>query len=202
MGLKNLNFDKALEKSNKRLNHVNNILKSIQEVNRLITKEKSKHNLIQKITKILTEDRERRDSNILLFDDDFNIIDLAQTGDEIIFNKIVNGYKKGKISKHLKQVIEEQSIVLIKDTDSCFGCPFIEECTRSNIIKLPIIFNEKLIGILSVSTKSEYLFDSEEHGLLIDLTEDIAYALHNIDVYERSLKTSRKDHRKLQMGFA
>ena len=199
-----------LEKVEKEVKHLNSILKSIRNVNQLIVKEKDRDELFKRACDIL---REIRDFKLvwigLVNENNFKISPAASSGIEESYLDSIkitwddspegNG-PSGMAIKTRKPYIMRNLV-----DDPTFK-PWKAEAMKrefSSSIAFPLMYGEKVYGSLAIYSEDVDAFNSEETSLLMELAEDIGFAIHNLDVeskqkeIEESLRTSEEKYRTL-----
>ncbi len=175
---------------NDRIRHLNNVLNSIRDVNRLIFKEKNKENLIDGVCKSLVKNRGYYNAWIILTDGHGNIISSAKAGLSSDLNIIKKRIKKKDPAVFCSLGLKKENFIAVKDPiTECALCPFSENYGGRGAISSSLAYNGKIYGILTVSVPSVYGTDKEEHELFKDVANDIAFALHSIDAEEERRKT-------------
>ncbi len=182
------NFCKKYE--NDRIRHLNNVLSSIRDVNRLIFKEKDKNNLIKGVCESLVRNRGYYNAWIILIDDCGKITASAEAGLSSNLGIIKERIKKKDSAVFCSFGLKKESFVAIKDPmTKCVACPFSKNYGGRGAISSSLAYNGKIYGILTVSVPSVYGTDKEEHELFRDVANDIAFALHSIDAEDERKKT-------------
>lgn len=150
-----------------RIKHLNSLLRSIRNVNQLITQEDDILKLMKKSRRLLMETRGYSKVSIFLIDE----------GE--IYEKVGGiGLDEFDLKKEELLNIKDPSIVSCEKEDFC--------STRA----IAPIIDDKLEGILAVENLEE--IDDEELGLLMEIASDLAMAINKIKAEERLKRSLRE----------
>lgn len=199
-----------LKNVEKEVKHLNSILKAIRNVNQLIVKEKDRDELFKRACDIL---REIRDFKLvwigLVNENNFKISPAASSGIEesyldsikITWDDSPEGNGPSGIAiKNRKPYIMRNLV-----DDPTFK-PWKAEAMKrgfSSSIAFPLMRGEKVYGSLAIYSEDVDAFNSAEVSLLLELAEDIGFAIHNLDVeskqkeMEEELRASEEKYRTL-----
>jgi PAS domain S-box-containing protein len=199
-----------LEKVEKEVKHLNSILKAIRNVNQLIVKEKDRGELFKRACDIL---REIRDFKLvwigLVNENNFSIVPAASSGIEegyldsikITWDDSPEGNGPSGMAIKTRKPYIMRNLV----DDPTFK-PWKAEAMKrgfSSSIAFPLMYGEKVYGSLAIYSEDVDAFNSEETSLLLELAEDIGFAIHNLDVeskqkeMEEELRASEEKYRTL-----
>ncbi|KAF5086399.1 Histidine kinase [anaerobic digester metagenome] len=198
------------KKVEQEVKHLNSVLKSIRNVNQLIVKEKNRDELFRRVCNILRKTRDFKFVWIgLVNEENFDIVPAASSGFEegyldsieITWDDSPEGNgPSGMAIKNRKPHIMRN---LIHDPNFK---PWKDEALKrgfSSSIALPLMHEKMVYGSLAIYSEEFDAFNSEEAVLLMELAEDIGFAIHNLNVeskqreMEESLRTSEEKYRTL-----
>ena len=197
-------FIRDMQENQERIEHLNLVLKAIRDVNQVIVEEKDKRVLIKKVCRILIESRSYH--NVW--------ISLAPNGDG---QRIFHSYGRDGSGDVCQPVIADiealpchkaaveslKPVAILSHENECENCLLSGESVENGAIACAIRHGNELFGVMTVSLPVKYLNDKEEHGLIDEVANDIALALHDITQkdekleVEKSLETSRFHFRSL-----
>ncbi|MFP4458648.1 MAG: PAS domain S-box protein [Candidatus Zixiibacteriota bacterium] len=172
-----------LEKAKWEIEHLNQVLKSIRNVNQLITKNHDTELPIQNICDSLVQTRGYNATWIALLNPDKTIDSFnysAVDSEETPMDSI------DTITSCMQKAIETHDIVIIKPDDQ-----ICRECNRFYIRKGDAAFVSKLehgddlFGIILVSIPIELADNLQEIDLLEEVADDIAFGLHTIQMEKK-----------------
>ena len=170
-------MNKNTEQLNIRLEHVNSVLKSIRNVNKFIVRSKDRDSLLQGVCDCLTEARDFFNVWISLFDRERKLVKTYESGLGKKFKPMLERLKSGHLPKCNTKILEGKRCLAIKNPEiECEDCPFAPFYEGRGGICTGFT-NEDINFVLTVSVPIEYVDDSEECDLLIELAEDIGFGL-------------------------
>jgi len=187
-----------LEKSEKRIKYLYSVLGAIRGINQLIVKEKDINVLLQKACDVLIGVR------------GYNAAWLGFLKDEKTFAIVVGSPLKGDVSRFCAQVlrgdyppcierafIQKGPFVVMERPRDCGGCLLKNTCRGRESVIIRITHNGKLFGLLVLSLAPGISVKDEEEHLLIEVANDIAFGLHNIELEEKD----KLSEQKLQQSY-
>jgi two-component sensor histidine kinase len=185
-----------------KIKHLNRVLRAIRKVNQLITKEKDRDRLIKGASENLTETRGYFNAWIALLDDSGKYITSAESGFGKEFLLMIELMKSGKITACGKKALKKLDVIITENPQNeCKDCPLSVDYADRAGISLRLEYEGKIYGIISVSIPKKFVKDKEEHSLFKEVAEDIAFALHNIEV-ETERKQTEEELNKANRLYA
>jgi len=182
-----------LEKSEKRIKYLYSVLEAIRGVNQLIVKEKDRGILLQKACDTLTKAR------------GYNAVWLGLLKDEKTFAMVIGSPPKGDVSCFCKQVlrgdnppcierafIQKVPFTVMERPQDCGGCLLKNAYPGKESVIIRIARNGKLSGLLILSLAPGISVKDEEEYLLIEVANDIAFGLYNIELEEKDKISEQK----------
>ncbi|MCJ7813294.1 PAS domain S-box protein, partial [bacterium] len=181
------------KKAEDKIVHLNAVLRAIRNVNLLIIHEKNPKRLIQKICDNLVETRGYQNAWIALLDDSSNLSVSAEAGIGKDFNSMVEQLKKGDLpSCGQKALIRSSVLVINRPNVDCSDCPICPIHSDNKRMTLGLKYSGKVYGLINVSVPFDIILDQEEKHLFKEIADDIAFALHNIEVEKERKQTEEK----------
>ena len=176
-----------------RIRHLNTVLASNRDVNRLITKEKNRNRLIQGICDSLIKHRGYHSVWIVLIDADHKVFASAETGLEGDFNEIITKINQGELFYCCKNVLHQKNLMMITDpAESCMDCPLSYLYENKGALAARLEHGDKIYGLLTVSVPAAFSKDTEEQALFRSVADDIGFALHHIEMEEERQAADRE----------
>jgi signal transduction histidine kinase len=174
------------QKAHERLQHINHILRATRKINRLITNVENPSELISGACKILVQTRGYQNAWIALLDDRGCLQTLAGEGMGEGFPRLQQKLRKGE-QVHCQHIaLNQPGVHAITDTyKTCSNCPLSMFYQDRAALFGRMEFNKKLYGTITVSTSKYLASDEEENALFEELSNDLAYALYNMEVETR-----------------
>ncbi len=165
--------------------HLNRILKAIRNINQLITRVQDENELIQQACDMFTAEQSYRAAWISLSDEkgrpgksnafsgfsekDFRpMIRFLEKGNSPVCFQMAG---KSKIPVHIRH--DEQ---ILKE------CPIGKLFVSSSALCRALEYQNKKLGFITVSVPDDVEMNAEEKELFREVTDDLAYALFNIQV--------------------
>ena len=177
----------------KREQRLSQILRTVTDINQLIVREQDYRKLLSEACSLLVVGQGYSFAWVgLLEPDNVTLKLVAQAGDEIDparFDVRTDVDSDGLTCAG--NAIRSRSFFRVnpsseEDKDPCKGCPRRANNPHRSGVALPLLRNERALGVLVVDhTLSAGIFDDEEIQLLQDLVNDLAYALEKIEENDR-----------------
>ena len=181
-----------------RIQHLNNVLRAIRDVNQLIVRERNRDTLILEACRLLVGNRGYVSSLILLTDANDALLSWAQAGLEQASEPLEAMLEKGNLPPCCPRAKATQGVVLVNDRETvCQTCPVATFCPDTSSLALRMEHGDSAFGYLVVALEKGLGVDIEEQKLMEEMAEDIAYALHNLQMNEAREKI-QKEHESLQ----
>ena len=169
-----------------RIEHLNMVLKAIRNVNQLIAREKDRDKLLKGICSNLVETRGYDYAWLAIMDESGGLMTTVEAGLGEDFLPMVKLLKGGKLPDCVQRALKQKEVVVTEDpASSCTGCPLAGTYHGRGGICLRLALEGKVYGALCVSIPSPLILDKEEQSLVKEVVNDIAFALHNIELEEK-----------------
>ncbi|MBE9581049.1 MAG: PAS domain S-box protein, partial [Proteobacteria bacterium] len=174
------------KRAEERIKHLNSVLRSIRNVNQLITREKNRERLIQRTCEELFETRGCHSAWIVLMDESHKVFTSAETGLGQKFSLISEGLERAQLTPCCKRAVTQEGVVTIEDPlSNCRDCPVSQMYEGSGALAMRLQHGGKIYGVLVISVLSDFVTDKQEHALFREVAGDIAFALHSIELEEQ-----------------
>ncbi|MDC7222697.1 MAG: PAS domain S-box protein, partial [Spirochaetales bacterium] len=186
-----------------RAEYLNNTLRTIREINRLINYEKDTSSLLDGICRIITDSKGFNGGWIVLTKQEKPHEPYYHTGYGSRFQVMTDYLNRGKIPPCALAALDGKNTRPVVNHRDCGDCPFHSERSYCNNITCALNYQGKPLGWMSITVpkewekKEEQEEREEEIQFLADLAEDIAHALGMIRM-EKELKESEE---RFQMLF-
>ena len=188
-----------------RINHLNRVLRAIRVVNQLITKEKDRNRLIEKACQHLIETRGYYSTWIAVLDKSGKCVLSASAGLGKKSLPFAERLKQGRLLPCWEKAAMQKGVVSIRDiSDICSDCLLAEECSPRGTLSTRLEHERKVYGMLTVSMPPEHVDDAEEQDLFAEVADDLAFALHAIEIEAERKRTEealRSERDKLKHIF-
>ncbi|MGO9415589.1 MAG: PAS domain S-box protein, partial [Syntrophobacteraceae bacterium] len=178
----------ALQQSNARICHLNDVLRAIRDAGRLINREKYPIELLKAVCDSLVETR----GYVMVWigkpeADSKRVLPVANAGGDMDFlqHAPITWDDSPTGQGPAGTAMRERRAVVFNDlaTDSRFALRKDPVMTAggASIASFPLIHAESLFGVLTVKADRPHAFDLEEVELLSNLAADLARALQNLE---------------------
>jgi PAS domain S-box-containing protein len=172
-------------RAEQRIEHLNAVLRAIRNVNQLITKEKDRQKLLARTCRNLTEGRGYYSAWIAFLDEGKTASLTAESGLGDEFLPLAEQLKTGDLPYCARRCWDQAGVVLIENAEAeCRDCPLRERHSAEWLMSVRLEYQGKVYGLLTVSVAAVFATDEEERKLFQEMAEDIAFALHSIEVEE------------------
>jgi PAS domain S-box-containing protein len=180
-------------KMERKLNHLNAVLRAIRNVNQLITQEKDREKLLSQACRMLIETRGFHNVWIGLLQD-------PPPGEEVVMDQVVPlkpfyhaGFpddfeamgrflESGQLPHCVQKALQSRGVQATLDpSSSCGGCPVAERYAENGALSTRLEHGDRFFGWLCAAVPQEYAGDSTEQELFAEVAGDIAYALSALE---------------------
>jgi PAS domain S-box-containing protein len=186
--------------ASRQLEHRNRILKAIRDVNQLITHTSDKDRLLQKTCECLTKTRGFYNVWIALFRRDDVCTACYESGLGPLFVPMKERLEKGHLTACCEAVLHKQKFKTIDNPhESCTDCDFAASYSGRGAMTVRIAHAGNTYGIINVSVSQVYVKDPEERQLLMEVANDIGFALYSIDQQQQqqAARNELRMHRQI-----
>jgi len=169
------------------------------ESNQLIVGERDRDHLIQRICDQVIETRGYHNARIVLLDERGRLVTTAESGLGEEFLPIVRKLERGEFTKCMEKALRQPGVVVTKEPHfACTECPLSGKYAGRGAMTVRLAHGEKIYGLVSVSIPAHFSTDEEEQALFGELADDIAFALHNMELEEERKRAEEelKKHRE------
>jgi PAS domain S-box-containing protein len=181
------------KQAEKRIEHLNSVLKAIRKVNQLITMEKDRNRLLQGACDNLIATRGYYNAWIALIDESGSLVTTAEAGLGKDFLPLVERLKRGELTDCGRKALMQLQVVATEDPFStCTDCPLSDKYHDRGALTVRLEYGEKVYGLLSVSIPKELTADKEEQNLFKEVVGDLAFALYRIGLEEEQKRAEDK----------
>ena len=171
------------KQTEKRIVHLNSILKVIRNVNQLIVKEKDREKLLQGACDTLIEAREYQSAWIVLIKENGSFVISAQAGIKTGFSAMIDKLKSGEMTWCIREVIEQSGVAVVANSAvECGDCPLAMSCINRIRMVARLKYKNCFYGFFAVIVPLGMIIDEEEQSLFDEVAGDISFALYAIEV--------------------
>ncbi len=188
----------------KKMRYLRDVISSLRQVDRLITREKDPGELIREACRLLSELGGYVYSWIILLDGSGAVIDWAESGIGENFSNLLDMASSGQLPACVRQAFEGGGLVINRtDAPYCGSCRLKEEeyeGLESFVASLK--HDDSVFGVIAAGFPDDQEADETQQNLFLEIAEDIAFALHGIRIEgerDRSLKSLRESEALLNV---
>ncbi|MCL0060367.1 PAS domain S-box protein [Dehalococcoidia bacterium] len=192
------------KQAERRIEHLNLVLRAIRNVNQLITREKDRDRLLKGASETLIETRGYHHAWIAILDQSGRLVTWAEAGFGESFLSFVDNLRHGELPVCIQKTLGHSDVAMYAvSSPDCAGCPLGEEHPGRKTIKTRLAHAGKVYGLLSASCPEGLEIGEEELTLFRGVADDIALALHSIELEEarrqvqKRLQESEEKHRTI-----
>lgn len=184
-----------------KIEHLNELLIAIRDVDQLITHEKNAGKLIQGVCECLVRSRGHTDVWIGLIDGSSKIITASESG---LGRSFLTYLKKQKDISSLPCVnkILSTSEVFTMNCMEQQNCDYRlnSENNPEGRMIIRLEYNKKIYGILNVGVLKEFIGDRDEQALLEEVAGDIAFGLYNSELEKERKELQKQLYRSARLS--
>jgi CheY-like chemotaxis protein len=179
--------------SERRIEHLNSVLRAIRDVNQLIVRVDNAGELIQRACESLISTRGYSSAWIALTGDHGNYIEFASSGLKWDTSEFFNNLKHGILPDCIRDIETSERSFNVRNTqDACKGCIFQDVYPESEVITTRISHQGRLFGTISVCIAETITDNDEEISLFLEIAEDLGLALNNFDQKKQKEQADRE----------
>lgn len=181
--------------------HINFVLHALRKIHRLIIAEKNRDRLIQGICDNLAGTSIYHSVWMVLLDrTGKSMKSAAESGLGEKFQPLRTHLEKNHMVPCAQKALAQPGVILTKNPrDDCGDCPLAEHYGANAAMTVRMKHKNRIYGVLTVAVSEKPVDNREEYGLLQEVAEDIAFALHNLETEEarrRSEEALKKSEKK------
>jgi len=196
------------KQTERHIEHLNQVLRAIRDINQLIVREKNRDTLIQEGCRLLVDNRGYLSAMIVLTDVRNRPVSWAMAGLAESSKDLAAEFKQGRLPPCSKHALRQKGALVVNDRKTqCRICPIVDKCSESQSLCVPLIHDAVILGYLAASAENSLVLDDEEKSLFIEMAEDLAYALSvmNMEVKrkrgEDALRESEKKYHDMILNL-
>ncbi len=188
--------------------HLNRVLRAINNVNQLIVREKRRDRLLQAVCDLLIETWGYHNAWIALFDEagrSFSSegggasvepgegpLTVAEAGLGEAFSLMVRRLERGALPDCARRALMQAEVVVTEDPPrTCTDCPLAASYAGRGGMAIRLAHRKRIYGLLVVSVPAYLAGEEKEQALLRELGGDIGFALHDIALEEARRRTAQ-----------
>ncbi|MBI5351560.1 MAG: GAF domain-containing protein [Chloroflexi bacterium] len=178
---------------------VSRLLRTLSDINQLIVREQDATRMLQRACEILVTECGYSFSWISLLEADKLTLKLTAsfgaTLDPALFTVHLNQAEDDRPRCAVVALRTKKPFLTVHDeNDPCASCPLLKQYPHRCSMILPIVREERTFGVLTlVHSIPTDAFDQEEMDLLLELADDLAFALEKLETDRRLQSHIRRE---------
>ncbi|WP_024954059.1 GAF domain-containing sensor histidine kinase [Sulfurospirillum arcachonense] len=176
---------KLHKKHSNKLNNLNNVLQVILDINKNIIKIKDKDLLLEKVCEILVQSNLFSSVWIVKSRKDGCLKKVIEKGLEASFTAFNEEILAGKIPECIKSMADKKLVYIHNREEFCQECTLKELQHQDSLIVLKLEYQSKVYGYMGASVSTKNLNEKRINRLLVEVAENIAFSLYNIELEEK-----------------
>ena len=188
----------------KRLQHLNQVLRAIRSINQLIVQEKNRDRLIELACRLLTEKRGYAAAWLAILDDQGRVSAAAAAGVVDDLQQSLARLKENQLPPCGERALKEDHLVVVEDlSQQCPNCYWCGPNPGQGALVTALTYQGVRYGCLGVQLADLLTRDEEELALFRELAADVSLALYKMDLEDReqqalkALQASEKKYRQI-----
>lgn len=182
----NENLEETIRERTARITHLNDVLRAVRGINRLIVRERDPEKLIQEACDTLVQTRGYDVARIVLVDPESGtrITTVAETLGSGNARPAIARLREGTLPPCMERAKRQPGVVIAAESNlpECLGCPNAGLTETGTTLTTEIRFGDRLKGFLALHTASTIPADEEEKELILEVAGDIGFGLHDINL--------------------
>ncbi len=176
-----------------KLNHSNEFLEVIRAANQLMMQIKNPILMIKSMTNILTSNKHIFSTAwIALYDKNELFYEIVGSDESKEFLSFKSVLKNSSLPKCISPIGSKNLLIIKEALKVCDKCTLRHSYIDNNAILIRLEHKEKTYGIMCLSVKEAYLYSKDDHSILLEVADDIAFALHNIEIESQLALNEKK----------
>jgi len=189
------------KRAEKEKKHLNLALQAIRHFNQVIIREKDRTRLLQGICDELIRVGNYSAACISLFDESRRLVAIAEASMGKEFLPMAESLKYNELPYCTQRALERPGALTIEELSStCADCLLVKKCHGKRLIIIRLEYDGKVYGLLAVFAPTGFTTVTEEveSALFGEVAEDIAFALHDIELEEERKRGLEKLQKTLE----
>ncbi len=175
--------------SKDRILYLNQVLKTIRNVNQTLIQESDPDRLLQRTCDIMSRSEGFENAWIVRFDKKGAFMRTYKSGPGMIFADLEAFLQQGKKPWCLREALQQESAVAVEDLrEGCSECPFSVLSAGRITLTCSIRYKGSIYGVLSAILPEKVTLGKEDPGLFKEVCGDVAFGLHTIWLEKREAR--------------
>ncbi len=181
------------KEAEERVEHLNNVLRAIRDVNQLIGRERDRDTLISEACRLLVDNRGYASALIILVDRDDRPVSWAGAGLGEALERVSSMIERNELPPCCDRAGSREDALLIEHRQAvCDQCPMAEECAETHSLCVRLAHGGIVLGYLAASLEYGPGHDLEEQALFAEMAGDLAFALKALKMAEEKERSEQE----------
>jgi PAS domain S-box-containing protein len=173
------------KRAEERIDHLNAVLLAIRNVNQLVATERDRDRLLQGACDNLIENRNYYDAWIVLLDESGGLVTMAAAGLGEDASPTVERLKRGELTDCGRRALSQPGVVVEDPSSPSADLRLLDKYSARGALAIRLEYGGEVYGLLHASIPANLATDEEEQALFEEVAEDIAFALHSVELEEK-----------------
>ncbi len=183
------------KRTERRIEHLHRVLRGIRDINRLIVREHDRARLIAEGCRILVNHRGYLSAVMIVIDEAGQLVDWTEAGiEDLESNPVTDRLQRGELPPCCAVAPAEDRLTVVEQCAHHSPCETSGPHARDGSIAIcaHLVHANTAVGYLIVSVQPELFAAEGERQLLVELADDLAYAIGNIRHREAHLRSEHE----------
>ncbi|MBN2402224.1 MAG: PAS domain S-box protein [Spirochaetes bacterium] len=190
----------ARKNAEEKIEHLNELLYAIKNVDQLIAHEKNINRLLQSICDCLIQSRGHMNAWIACADSGDNIIVASAPQFNSKSSAFFKTQKNINSLKCFNLIKDNSGIAIIGDIAYCEECRLVEQDQTADRMVIRLEYNNKIYGLMNVGVLPEFIHEEQEKSLLEEVAGEIAFCLYNSELEKEKKELQKQLYRSARLS--
>ncbi|MCC6489655.1 MAG: PAS domain S-box protein [Candidatus Hydrogenedentes bacterium] len=160
-----------------------NILRTLRDVKHIIMRETDRSVLLSRACEVFTDSRGYRYAWILASDEAGHLLSASVSDAGVSFDALRERLLRGQWPACARMALASRDVVALYDpTTECGECPLSGSYHELAVLAAALRYEEHDYGVLTVAVPRSAADDDGERALIAEVADDLAFALHALDL--------------------
>jgi nitrogen-specific signal transduction histidine kinase len=185
----------------KKIKRLNQFLRALREVGRLLVTQNDRQELINGICRVLVRERKYSNAWIGLLDQDQQVQMIAQFGFNDHFEPMHSRLRKNEFTRCIQKTLESKEVFAVADpVKECTQCMFSKNYSGRGSMAVRLNHEQVNYGFMVLSIPQDLSRDKTEKNIVKEIADDIAFGLYRIELEEKQ-KSAEQAHEESNARF-
>ncbi len=168
-----------------KVRHLSRIFQVLREVASMIHGNGGE-DVFNRLCTRITAEPGYQNMRIVLFDTEGNVTKVYHAGLDDQIGRFLSFIHAGNRTSCYKKTLKVQrGPIVCTPNESCISCPLYSSHQNGQTLTIKLEHAGKFFGIVSVTLEPEYAMDPDEQAMMLDVAQEISFALHYFLLQEK-----------------